>query len=136
MHKIIMGLLAATALVLAGCTSLPAESLDGNWSLTSATDAQGTLVDGVDGGTLVTIDGDEISGQICNNWGGNIAIDGSSVAISSVYSTKMACAKPDGIMDFEMRFLNDLSLVTSIELVDGGLRLTGDAVTLEFAASE
>jgi heat shock protein HslJ len=136
MHKIIMGLLAATALVLAGCTSLPAESFDGNWSLTSATDAQGTLVDGVDGGTLVTIDGDEISGQICNNWGGNIAIDGSSVVISSVYSTKMACNKPDGIMDFEMRFLNDLSLITSIELVNGGLRLTSDAVTLDFAASE
>jgi heat shock protein HslJ len=136
MHKIIMGLLAATALVLAGCTSLPVESFDGNWSLTSATDAQGTLVDGVDGGTLVTIDGDEISGQICNNWGGNIAIDGSSVVISSVYSTKMACNKPDGIMDFEMRFLNDLSLITSIELVDGGLRLMSDAVTLDFAASE
>jgi hypothetical protein len=48
----------------------------------------------------------------------------------------MACNKPDGIMDFEMRFLNDLSLITSIELVDGGLRLTGDAVTLDFAASE
>jgi heat shock protein HslJ len=136
MRKIVVSLIASAALVLSGCANPPIESFDGNWLLTSATDAQGTLVDGVDGGTLVTIDGDEISGQICNNWGGNIAIDGSSVVISSVYSTKMACNKPDGIMDFEMRFLNDLSLATSIELVNGGLRLTSDAVTLDFAASE
>jgi hypothetical protein len=44
----------------------------------------------------------------------------------------MACDKTDGIMDREMRFLNDLSLVTSIELVNGQLRLSGDGIELEF----
>ena len=46
----------------------------------------------------------------------------------------MACDKPDGIMDLEMRFLDDLSLVTSIELVDGTLHLSGGPVDLEFVS--
>lgn len=136
MRKIVVSLIASAALFLAGCTNPPVQSFDGNWLLTSATDAQGTWVDGVAGATLVTIEDDHISGQICNNWGGDIEITGSTVVVSSLYSTKMACDKPGGIMDREMRFLDDLSLVTSIELVDGQLRLTGDAVTLEFVAGE
>jgi heat shock protein HslJ len=139
MRKIVVSLIASAALVLSGCANPPIESFEGNWLLTSATDAQGTWVDGADGAdgaTLVTIEDDHISGQICNNWGGDIAITGSTVVVSSLYSTKMACDKTDGIMDLEMRFLDDLSLVTSIELFDGQLRLTGDAVTLEFVAGE
>jgi len=132
MRKIVVSLIASAALVLSGCANPPIESFEGNWLLTSATDAQGTWVDGAAGATLVTIEDDHISGQICNNWGGDIAITGSTVVVSSLYSTKMACDKPDGIMDIEMRFLNDLSLVTSIELVDGRLRLSGDGVALEF----
>jgi heat shock protein HslJ len=136
MRKIIVSLIASAALVLSGCANPPIESFEGNWLLTSATDAQGTWVDGAAGATLVTIEDDHISGQICNNWGGDIAITGSTVVVSSLYSTKMACDKTDGIMDLEMRFLDDLSLVTSIELVDGQLRLTGDAVTLEFVEGD
>ena len=136
MRKIVVSVIASAALFLAGCTNPPVQSFDGNWLLTSATDAQGTWVDGAAGATLVTIEDDHISGQICNNWGGDIEITGSTVVVSSLYSTKMACDKPGGIMDREMRFLDDLSLVTSIELVDGQLRLTGDAVTLEFVAGD
>ncbi len=136
MRKIVVSLIASAALVLSGCANSPIESFDGNWLLTSATDAQGAWVDGADDATVVTIEDDHISGQICNNWGGDIEITGSTVVVSSLYSTKMACDKPGGIMDREMRFLDDLSLVTSIELVDGQLRLTGDAVTLEFVAGK
>ncbi|MEN9911139.1 MAG: hypothetical protein RLZZ441_707 [Actinomycetota bacterium] len=136
MRKVIVSLIASAALVISGCANPPIESFEGNWLLTSATDAQGTWVDGAAGATLVTIEDDHISGQICNNWGGDIAITGSTVVVSSLYSTKMACNKPDGIMDLEMRVLDDLSLVTSIELVDGQLRLTGDAVTLEFVEGD
>ena len=136
MRKIVVSVIASAALFLAGCTNPPVQSFDGKWLLTSATDAQGTWADGVAGATFVTIEDDHISGQICNNWGGDIEITGSTVVVSSLYSTKMACDKPGGIMDREMRFLDDLSLVTSIELVDGQLRLTGDAVTLEFVAGE
>ena len=134
MRKIVVSLIASAALVLTGCTNPPVQSFDGKWLLTSATDAQGTWADGVAGATFVTIEDDHISGQICNNWGGNIVITGSTVDLSSLYSTKMACDKPDGIMDLEMRFLDDLSLVTSIELVDGSLHLSGGPVDLEFVS--
>ncbi|CAB4633518.1 unannotated protein [freshwater metagenome] len=134
MRKIVVSLIASAALVLTGCTNPPVQSFDGKWLLTSATDAQGTWADGVAGATFVTIEDDHISGQICNNWGGNIVITGSTVDLSSLYSTKMACDKPDGIMDLEMRFLDDLSLVTSIELVDGTLHLSGGPVDLEFVS--
>jgi heat shock protein HslJ len=134
MRKIVVSLIASAALVLTGCTNPPVQSFDGKWLLTSATDAQGTWADGVAGATFVTIEDDHISGQICNNWGGNIVITGSTVDLSSLYSTKMACDKPDGIMNVEMRFLDDLSLVTSIELVDGTLHLSGGPVDLEFVS--
>ena len=134
MRKIVVSVIASAALFLAGCTNPPVQSFDGKWLLTSATDAQGTWADGVAGATFVTIEDDHISGQICNNWGGNIVITGSTVDLSSLYSTKMACDKPDGIMDVEMRFLDDLSLVTSIELVDGTLHLSGGPVDLEFVS--
>ena len=134
MRKIVVSVIASAALFLAGCTNPPVQSFDGKWLLTSATDAQGTWADGVAGATFVTIEDDHISGQICNNWGGNIVITGSTVDLSSLYSTKMACDKPDGIMDLEMRLLDDLSLVTSIELVDGTLHLSGGPVDLEFVS--
>jgi heat shock protein HslJ len=134
MRKIVVSLIASAALFLAGCTNPSVQSFDGKWLLTSATDAQGTWADGVTGATLVTIEDDHISGQICNSWGGDIAITGSTVVVGSLYSTKMACDKPDGIMDVEMRFLDDLSLVTSIELVDGTLHLSGGPVDLEFVS--
>jgi hypothetical protein len=38
-------------------------------------------------------------------------------------------------MDRETRFLNDLAAVTTIELVDGFLRLSGDGVELTFVGS-
>ena len=53
--------------------------------------------------------------------------------MSSVHSTEMWCTEPDGIMDHETRFLNNISLVTTIEIVDGFLRLSGGGVDLKFA---
>ncbi len=130
MRKIVIGLVAAATIVLAGCAILPDERFDGNWLLTSATDAQGVWLDGVAGASLVTIDDGQISGQICNSWGGDIVIEGSSVEITSIFSTEMWCTEPDGIMDRETRFLNNISLVTTIEIVDGFLRLSGGGVDL------
>ena len=77
-----------------------------------------------------------ISGQICNTWGGDIAITNSTVVISSVASTEMWCDKPDGIMERETRFLTDISLVPSIDLADGRLRLSGGAVTVDFVTGD
>lgn len=105
---------------------------DWDWFLASGTDSQGEWVDGDEGAIRLTINDGQVSGQICNSWGGDIDINGSSVAMTSLFSTKMACDKPDGIMDREARFLTDLSLVTTIELLDGSLLLSGGGVNLKF----
>ena len=144
MRKIFISLvLAASLAIVSGCaapaplpTPTPSVQFDVDWFLSSGTDSQGAWVDGGEGAIRVSIKDGQVSGQICNNWGGDIVISGSDVEVSSIYSTKMHCTEPKGIMDREMRFLNDLSLVTSIELVDGQLRLTGDAVTLEFVQGD
>jgi heat shock protein HslJ len=136
MRKFTVSLFTAAALVLSGCAILPDDRYDGTWLLTSATDAQGVWLDDVVGATEITIDDGHISGQICNTWGGEIAITDSSVAINSLASTEMWCSTPDGIMDHETRFLSDLLLITSIELVDGRLRLSGGPVTLDFVTGD
>jgi heat shock protein HslJ len=115
-------------------TPISSEQYNKNWVLVSGTDDQGYWVKGSEGATRLTIDDGQVSGQMCNSWGGDIAIDGSSVAITAVYSTEMFCTEPEGIMDRETRFLNDISLVTTIELIDGFLLLSGGGVDLKFMA--
>lgn len=142
MRKILIRLvLAASIGLVSGCavptpspTPIPSEQLNRNWVLVSGTDGQGYWVKGSEGATRLTIDNGQVSGQICNNWGGDILISGSDVEVSSIYSTKMHCPEPEGIMDRETRFLSDLALVTSIELVDGYLLLSGGGVELKFVA--
>ncbi len=134
MRTFIVSLVASATLVLTGCVAFVSAEYDSDWVLSSGSDGQGEWVSGDDGAIRVNINDGQISGQICNNWGGNIAVTGSAVVVSSLYSTEMYCTEPAGIMDREQRFLEDLALITSIELVDGRLRLSGDTVTLEFVA--
>lgn len=109
----------------------PALKVDGDWFLSEGTDAEGDLDLTGDAIRLTIADG-QVSGQICNSWGGSIDINGSSVTFGALVSTEMYCTEPAGIMDRETRFLADLPLVTSIELVDGTLHLTGGDVDLTF----
>jgi heat shock protein HslJ len=140
MRKTVIGLvLVASLAMVSGCAvstptpePTPSVQYDFDWLLASGTDSQGAWVEGSEGAIRVSIKDGQVSGQICNNWGGDIVISGSDVEVSSIYSTKMHCPAPKGIMDRETRFLSDLALVTSIELVDGRLRLSGDGVELEF----
>jgi heat shock protein HslJ len=143
MRKIGIGLvLVASLAMVSGCAvptptpePTPSVEYDFDWFLSSGTDSQGAWVDGDEGAIRLSINDGQVSGQICNSWGGDIVISGSDVEVSSIYSTKMRCPAPKGIMDRETRFLSDLALVTSIELVDGRLRLSGDGVELEFVGS-
>lgn len=143
MRKIQIGLVLVASLgFVSGCaapaplpTPTPSVQYDWDWLLASGTDRQGEWVDGDEGAIRLTINDGQVSGQICNSWGGDIAIDGSSVAITDLYSTEMFCTEPEGIMDRETRFLNNISLVTTIELVDGRLRLSGGGVEFEFVGS-
>ena len=124
-------LAVGVALALTGCATAPVTTFDDDWFVASGSDAQGEWVEGDEGAVRVTIDDGHISGQICNSWGGDITINGSRLTIESLMSTEMYCTEPEGIMERETRFLADLALVTTIELIDGQLRLSGNGVEFE-----
>lgn len=138
MRKILIGLILISSVgLVGGCAGptpepTPIEQFERNWVLVSGTDDQGAWTKGSEGATRLTVADGQVSGQICNSWGGDIIINGSSVKITSLYSTEMWCETPDGIMDRETRFLKDLAAVTTIELVDGFLRLSGGGVDFKF----
>ncbi len=121
----------AAALVASGCslmqpssTGTPkvelvgstwiAENIDGAGVIDNA---QSTLVFGTDG---------RVSGRGgCNQYGGSVALNGASMIVDQVFSTKMACLAP-ALMDQETRFLQALQATrsyrtegTKLVLVDG-----------------
>lgn len=110
----------------------PSASIAGDWMFTSGTDSAGAIpADTAD--ILMTIDGGSIGGRICNSWGGDVTIDGSSISIGAIAATEMYCTGPEGIMKLETRFLDDIGAVTMLEATDGMLSLSGDGVQLIFA---
>ena len=109
-------------------------SFDADWVLATASDSLGNL-DLTGDAIRLTIQDGQVSGQICNSWGGDITVDGSSVVIGPLAATEMYCTEPSGIMDRETRVLSDLPLVTRIELVDGGLHLSGGGVDMTFVGA-
>jgi heat shock protein HslJ len=137
MSKISAGLLvAAIAFTVAGCA--PGEStasLRGEWVLTSASDSAGALDTAITDVTLV-IDADGVSGRVCNSFGGSLVGSPADLRIESLFSTEMYCMTPEGIMELEQRFLEDLGAITSANVDDGQLTLTGPSITLAFTAAD
>jgi putative lipoprotein len=88
---------------LVGSTWL-AEDIDGGGVIDNA---QSTLVFGTDG---------RISGRAgCNQYGGNVKLNGASLIVDQVYSTKMACSA-EALMDQENRFLQALQATRSYRM--------------------
>jgi heat shock protein HslJ len=121
-----------TACSLANPTPTPTPtqssvSFDNDWFVATGTDSAGTFDSSLPA-IRVSIAKGMVSGQICNHWSGTFAVNGSAVTVGQLVSTEMYCSKPKGLMELETRFLADLPLVTSIELVDGKLHLSGDGV--------
>jgi heat shock protein HslJ len=129
-------LIAAVAVTLSGCVSgTSTESLQGEWVLTSGSDATGELDITITDVTIVVGD-DGVSGRVCNSYGGTISGSPTDLSVSSLYSTEMYCTTPEGIMEFEQRFLSDLGAVTGAVVVGDQLTLTGADVTLGFTTAD
>ncbi len=69
----------------------------------------------------------------CNNYGGGITIEGSTVTIGDLRQTLMAC-EPQALMDLESAYTAALARVDTATADGAGLTLSGDGVTLTFAA--
>lgn len=108
---------------------------DTTWILTEGT---------VDGAPLELIEGYEITlsvagGQVsgrsaCNNYFGEITVDGSDVSIGGVGSTEMGCPEP-GVMELEQAYLSALARVTTASREGDALSLEGEGVSFRFTAT-
>lgn len=126
----IVGSLATTT----GCSPTPtAETFYGEWVLVAGKDDAGDLDTSVAVVKLV-LDNMTAGGTVCNSYGGEFTGRANDLTVGPLASTEMYCTEPDGIMDLESRYLNDLSTVTAGALVNGRLVLTGPGISLEFDA--
>jgi putative lipoprotein len=81
-----------------------AEDIDGKGVIDNA---QSTLVFGTDG---------RVSGRAaCNQYGGEVTLNGASMVVDQVFSTKMACTAP-ALMEQETRFLEALQATRSYRM--------------------
>ncbi|MFN3219403.1 MAG: META domain-containing protein [Acidimicrobiales bacterium] len=137
-------LLLAVVLFAAACgddaDTAPAQTGDGDplgdteWVLTAA-EVDGTSLELLDTHpvTLMRTD-DGIGGTAaCNNYGGDITIDGSTVTVGDLFQTEMAC-DPPAAMELESAYTAALARVDTATADGAGLTLSGDGVTLTFAA--
>jgi heat shock protein HslJ len=130
-------LLRATILVLllSGCSVLSggaSASLDGEWLLQAGTN-QGAAVPIVAGSRItLKIDGQQAGGSAaCNIYGGTIKVSGSSISISALSMTEMACQ--ENLMASEAAYLAALPRVTTVARNGSSLVLSGPQVELRFA---
>jgi heat shock protein HslJ len=107
---------------------------DSTWELTSGTVGGEDLVL-VDGSpvTLTVTDGQASGRSACNNYFGELVVDGSSVTPGMFGSTEMACME-EGVMELEAAYLGAMQTVTGVAVEGEELVLTGDDVELRFVA--
>jgi heat shock protein HslJ len=133
LHRLVTA--GAAIVVLAGCALLPgamAAALNGEWQL-QAGDNQGQAIPIV-AGTRITlnIDGTQAGGGSgCNTYGGTIQISGTTIKISTLSMTEMAC-QDARVMASEAAYLAELPRVTAAARDGSSLVLTGPQVELRF----
>jgi heat shock protein HslJ len=89
----------------------PAErptGLAGSWTVTSYNNGAGGAVSVIEGTELTVVFGEDgtVSGSSgCNTYTGGYVVEGDTVSIGALASTRKACADPEGVMDQETQFL-------------------------------
>jgi len=112
----------------------PVGAIDGEWRLTKANDAGGTMAVG---GVPVTVvfSGTSVAGQApCNGYTAEATVDGDAVAVGAIAQTRMACTD-DARSELETRYLAALARVTTARVGGGSpatLTLSGPDETLVF----
>lgn len=127
------------ALLVVSCTGkagdLPA-SVDGDYRLISGTiDGEPVPLQESHPVTL-TINGDQVRGTAaCNEYGGNVLIEGNHIAVSDLATTEMACF-PVEAMTTGRIFLGALAEVDTFDLEGETLTLTGDGTEMRLTKQQ
>ena len=120
-----------TALNQSGAMS---EHITGEWTLIEASDSDGPI-DTAPAAVVMTVDENSLSGQVCNHFGGDYSLSGATLTVGPLMTTEMFCSSPEGIMDFESRFVHALSVANTVRYEGTNLVLTGVDIRLVFAQS-
>ena len=108
--------------------------IQGQWTLVEASDSQGAIDTRVSA-IVMTVDDSTLSGSVCNHFGGDYALSGSTLKVGPLMTTEMWCQTPDGIMDVESRFVEALGKANTVRFEGTNLVLTGVDIRLVFALS-
>jgi heat shock protein HslJ len=130
---IVIAIVAIVALAVwlvsrSGGGGTPADPLAGsNWQVRSYYNpaVSGGMASPL-GGTQLTAEfaGAKVAGSSgCNTYSASYTVDGSSLTIGAVSSTRMACAEPPGVMEQEAAFLAALQSASSFKLGTGVLQI-------------
>jgi heat shock protein HslJ len=116
----------------AGPSSAQIDSHDGRlaqttWALTSYASETGQQAVLPDTTITATFDSGYITGSAgCNRYSATYQLSGNEIKVSSIASTLMYCAIPDGVMTQETTYLLLLKTVTSYTISDNVLTLSGE----------
>lgn len=118
-----------------GTTETDGSPLEGTtWVLTAYGAEQTPAVEGSNS-TLVLNEG-QVRGQVCNGFGGEYALDGSTLTFGQLVRTLMYCEEPAGLMEQEDTALSLLEQVERYSINGSVLEMTGadGAVLLRWQA--
>ncbi len=127
MRRVIVAMMGFALLGPAGCSlmrpdspSTPKVQLVGGAWLAEDIDGAGVM-DNAKSTLQFDTDG-RVSGRAgCNRYGGSVKVEGASILMSELFSTKMACAP--ALMDQETGFMAALQAVRSYRMEDAKLVL-------------
>lgn len=124
-------------LLLVACSLLPGAlnvALDGEWRLQAGTNQGAAIPIAAAHPITLKIDGTQVGGTAaCNQYGGKLAINGTTIKISELFQTEMACLDGGDVMASEAAYLAALPRVDTAARDGDSLVLSGPDVELRFA---
>ena len=123
-------------LLLVGCSLLPGAlnaALDGEWQLQAGTNQGAAIPVAAAHPITLKIARSHVGGTAaCNQYGGRLKINGTTVKVSELMQTEMACAD-NGAMASEAAYLAALPKITTVARDGSTLILSGPQVELRFS---
>ena len=106
--------------------------IQGEWTLVEASDTGGQIDANVTAIVMIVADS-TLSGTVCNHFGGDYSLSGSTMTVGPLMTTEMWCETPIRIMDVESRFVAALGKTNTVRYEGTNLVLTGVDIRLVFA---
>lgn len=131
-----LAVIAVLAIAVPACLGSDfADSVEGAWEMTTGT-VDGQPIPAPESHPItINFADDQVSGTAsCNGYGGTFQINGSSISISNLAMTEMACS-PEETMEAEAMFSDAITRVDTVS-VDGTLTLSADGVEIVFERLE